>query len=92
MTEQPADAELITIEKRLVQCMFDLAVGSLNFGSGWWDTEDVEAAREVAVTLGVDPQKEVPDLHFDKYGHVREYDRNSDNLCGVCAAARKGES
>lgn len=44
----------ITVPRELVQKMFDLTVGSLDFGSGFWDVEDNEAVALVADLLGVE--------------------------------------
>jgi hypothetical protein len=58
-----------TIEQ--TQVLFDIAVGSLDFGSGFLDDDDVEVLRAVAVKLDVDPWTATPDNHKPKYcpGH-----------------------
>ena len=48
------------ISDRLLRIVFDTAVHSMNFGSGFLDDEDVAALREVAVILGVDPAEATP--------------------------------
>lgn len=55
------------INKRLVQTLFDLVVGSMDFGSGYMVDEEVEAMREVAVLLGVDPMNGTPENFKCKY-------------------------
>lgn len=55
------------IDKRLVQILFDLVAGSMDFGSGHLVDEDVEAMREVAVLIGVDPLKGTPENFQCKY-------------------------
>lgn len=50
----------VSIEWDVLRVLFDAAVSSLNFGSGFWDIEDVRAARRVAVLLGLDPKAGTP--------------------------------
>ena len=40
--------------------LLDLAVGSLDFGSGFWDNEQTEVARKCAVVVGLDPATVTP--------------------------------
>lgn len=40
--------------------VFDVAVNSMDFGSGFLDNEEVEALRAAAVDLGVDPMEATP--------------------------------
>lgn len=51
--------EAIAVPREVLQGIFDLAVNSLDFGSGFWDHEDEIIARTVAVLLGVDPARAV---------------------------------
>lgn len=55
------------IEKYLIQVVFDVAVHSTDFGSGFLDDEEVEALRGVAVLLGVDPMEATPENFKCKY-------------------------
>jgi len=48
------------ISDRLLRIVFDVAVGSMDFGSGFLDDEEVGALREVAVILGADPADATP--------------------------------
>jgi hypothetical protein len=64
MTEQ------ITIPKETAQILFDALVQSMDFGSGFLDTEEVEALREMAVVLGVDPDLATPDEFKAGYPHA----------------------
>ncbi len=50
----------VTIPREVAQAVFDIATGSLNFGSGFLDTEEVEALRALAVAIGVDPMVGTP--------------------------------
>ena len=43
-----------------IRILFDAAINSLDFGSGFLDNEEVEALRRVAVYLGVDPVEATP--------------------------------
>jgi hypothetical protein len=42
------------------RAVFDIAVGSLNFASGFLSTEDVDHLRRYAEYLGVDPMDATP--------------------------------
>ncbi len=49
------DDEEITIRRGDLQALLDLATGSMDFGSGFWDNEQVEIARKIAGVLSIDP-------------------------------------
>lgn len=57
------------IEREHVRALFDLAVGSLDFGSGYLVDEEVEQLRAVAVLLDVDPMEGTPDDYKRRYPH-----------------------
>jgi hypothetical protein len=59
--------ETVTIDKVLLQAVFDVAVGSMDFGSGFLCDEDVEHLRAAAVVLGVDPLVGTPTNFVCKY-------------------------
>lgn len=65
-------SETITLPKEKVQHLFDLVVGSMDFGSGFLDDEDVDLLREIARWLHVDPSEATPQLWRHKYPHVFE--------------------
>lgn len=46
---------MTTLPTADLQAIFDLAIGSMNFTSGFWDSDDTAAARRIAVALDVDP-------------------------------------
>ena len=58
----------VTIDKMVLRALLDLATGSMDFGSGFWDNEQVEIARKVAVVLGVDPNDVTPQNFKCTYG------------------------
>lgn len=64
--------ELITIPKLTAQILFDALVHSMDFGSGFLDTEEVEALRGMAVALGVDPSEATPHEFKSGYPHAFE--------------------
>ena len=70
MTEQ------ITLPKESVQILFDAMVDSMDFGSGRFDTEEVEALRGVAVVLGVDPDVATPEEFQSRYPHAYDGETN----------------
>lgn len=49
-----------TLPTEDLQVLFDVAVGSLDFASGFLDNDEVRALRRVAKVLGVDPLKATP--------------------------------
>lgn len=58
------------IDDRLLRVLFDVATGSMDFGSGFLDDEEVAALREVAVLIGADPDDATPEKFRCKYrGH-----------------------
>lgn len=62
--------EQITIPKLTAQVLFDALVGSMDFGSGFLDSEEVEALRGLAVALGVDPKVATPSEFVSQYEHT----------------------
>lgn len=48
------------IETEDLKAIFDLAVGSMNFGSGFLDGDEVAMLRRIAVVIGVDPWVATP--------------------------------
>jgi len=71
------DRTPLTVEKWLVQNAFDIAVGSMDFASGFLSDEDILALRALALVLGVDPKKGTPKEHRCKFEtrHVTPPDR-----------------
>lgn len=61
--------EMVTIPKETAQRLFDALAGSMDFGSGMLETDDVEALRALAVAIGVDPNKGTPDEFAAGYPH-----------------------
>lgn len=60
------------VRKELLQKLLDIATSSMDHGSGFLDNEEVEALRETAVTLGINPMTVTPYNFKPKYcpGHV----------------------
>lgn len=58
---------IVEIEFSTLQKIFDSAINSMNFGSGFLCDEDVEALRECAILLGVDPIIATPYNFKPKY-------------------------
>ncbi len=71
-----------------LKVLFDALVSSMDFGSGFLDTEEVEALRNIAVLLGVDPTDATPSAFAAQYLHgFRPRPSSwppSDDLCGHC--------
>jgi hypothetical protein len=86
------DPTPITIRRDVLQIVFDAAVNSLDFGSGFLDDEEVEGLRAVAVALGVDPMVATPFNFKQKYPHAHEWQtpvaswQRQGRWCRVCDA------
>jgi hypothetical protein len=57
----------------VARTVFDIAVHSLDFGSGFLDDEEVKALRELAVILEVDPMKATPAEWVCKFDPPHEW-------------------
>jgi hypothetical protein len=60
-------SDIIALPIEKLRGLFDIAVESMDFGSGFLEDSDVELLREVAVLLGLDPSVGTPDAFYDKY-------------------------
>ncbi len=67
MTEQGP----FTVPEDIAKAVFDVAVGSMDFGSGFLDNEEVDALRAFARLIGIDPINATPSSFRD--GYVHEY-------------------
>jgi len=64
----------VDIDESVLRVVFDTAVHSMDFGSGFLDDEEVEALRAAAIVLGVDPDEATPQNFKCKYrGHHRAH-------------------
>lgn len=63
-------SERIEIDKELLQAIFDLAVNTMDFGSGFWDDEDVKWGRRAAEILGLDPMVGTPRSYRVRIAHT----------------------
>ena len=61
--------ETVTIPLETAQRLFDALATSMDFGSGFLETDDVKALRELAVLIGVDPLLGTPDTFVKDYPH-----------------------
>ena len=62
-------AELVMLPKAAVQALLDIAVSSMDFGSGFWEQDETDAARYIAKQLGVDPLEATPPDMRKNYPH-----------------------
>jgi hypothetical protein len=61
---------MVQVPDAALRALFDIAVSSMDFGSGFLDDEDVAVLRQTAVILGVDPMTATPQKFRCKYrGH-----------------------
>lgn len=72
------------IETEDLRALFDVAVGSLNFTSGFLDTDEVNMLRRIAVTLGVDPMTATPTQFGRQYPHPFVGDSSGLDYCDRC--------
>ncbi len=75
----------MVIDRRLLQIVFDVAVESMDFSSGFLDDEEVDALREVAVVLGVDPMIATPENFKCKFDGKHDFSPRPDgDYCWRC--------
>lgn len=60
------------IKRELLRAVFDIAVGSMDFGSGFLDDDEVTALRSVAERLGVNPMEGTPENYRKRIVHEFE--------------------
>lgn len=60
-------ADETVVKTEHLQILFDALVQSMDFGSGFLDTEEVEALRAIAEDLGVDPMVATPSAFKAQY-------------------------
>lgn len=65
--EAISGSETVTVRKATLLTLFDVAVGSLDFGSDFWSEDETLVAREIAENLGICPQVATPKSHRMKY-------------------------
>ncbi len=79
---------MIEVPTEDLKVLFDALVTSMDFGSGFLDTEEVNALRNIAVLLGVDPTDATPTEFASQYPHgFRQRTSSwppSDDRCGHC--------
>lgn len=68
----PAQMPPVPVDWKDLQHLFDLCTSSMDFGSGFLESDDVDLLRRLAKTLGVDPMKATPSGFADQYPH--QYD------------------
>jgi hypothetical protein len=60
----------IAVELEDAKAVLDIAVGSMDFGSGFLDREEVATLRRLAVQIGVDPIVATPEEWRLQYAHA----------------------
>ena len=73
--EWDADARgsiYVPIDK--ARALMDIAISSMDFGSGFLDDNEVAILREFAVTLGMDPMLATPEGFRGRYKHAFKED------------------
>lgn len=75
------------ISKDDIREMFDIICCSMDFGSGFLDTPQVDLLRRVAVELGVDPMEATPFNQAANYPHA--YDQRINLLGSICNTCYK---
>ncbi len=92
-------ADFIALDPEVLKIVFDIAVGSMDFGSGFMEEDDVIALRAYAEAIGVDPILATPNNHkcrFLRGGHdwkpseaAHRYMNRNWEICSRCKAARE---
>jgi len=82
-----SEVNWVYIRTEDLRALFDLAVNSMDFGSGFWDSEDVAVARKIAQSLGIDPMIGVPFGFRSNYRHKFKPNPPSFNMdrCWWCS-------
>jgi hypothetical protein len=75
------------VPKETAQILFDALVGTLDFGSGFLDDDEVCALRDLAVLLGVDPLEATPQTYRVRMTHPFLASRPG-GVCRWCAKIR----
>lgn len=63
-----------TIPDDVARAVFDIAVHSMDFSSGFLSSEEVTQLRAYAEIIGVDPMEATPHEHKPKYCPSHEYE------------------
>lgn len=81
---------MVLMPRGNVQEMLDIIVGSLDYGSGFLDREQIEILRAVAEMLGLDPMTATPSNYAKSYPHAFQAWVSSVNgpmlTCAHCSA------
>lgn len=73
----------INVPHTTLQILFDAVMNSLDFGSGFLDNDDVQALRDCAVLLDVDPVLATPGDFHAAYGITPDQARAAHGLRGT---------
>lgn len=63
------------------RALFDMVCNSMDFGSGFLETNDVTVMRRLAVIIGVDPTLGTPRAFATQYPHAYQSTKMN---CGHC--------
>lgn len=76
----------VAIPTEDLKALFDIAVGSLNFTSGFLDSDEVAVLRKVAGIIGVDPMVGTPKEFAQRmaHPHVPEFPDWPQGPCRWC--------
>jgi len=64
--------EHIELPTEDLRALFDIATCSMDFSSGFLDTEEVNTLRRIAVLIGVDPMDATPYAFAAQYPHPHQ--------------------
>lgn len=82
---------MIPVPRERLQAVFDLAVNSMDFGSGFLEFDDAKHLRAIAELLGVDVQIATPDnvlMHFPHSYYNPWKDTYPDGPCHRCKGVK----
>ena len=82
MTTTTRPGETVTVTAADLRTLLDIAVNSLGFGSRFWDSEETDSARRIAIALGVNPMEATPNDLARHYPH--DYQAGARGSCVWC--------
>lgn len=80
MTAPGEPIGMVLIERGNLLALYDIAVNSMDFGSGFLGDEEVEQLRAVAVLLGHDPLDATPFNDMSRYPHAFDAAKGAHNI------------
>ena len=68
--------DMLTIRKGDLRALLDMVTGSMDYGSGFLNNEDIEILRKAARVLGINPDEVTPTQHVCQYRGTHQWVKN----------------